>query len=267
MQSLVRARFRQSRFLFDRGRNDKEFKRCHSASAAITTSNYDRNNAVNSVGVIRKHEDVFFFEDIVTNEEHQLLLNDCNKRLQRKPQYLKSHFDSVIADYKESEMPLTVWSQKSQEVLNKLFTLAFQVGGLPSYQANKALPPHVIDLKGKTGVIYPHVDSIKHGGAIVAVLSLLSTRTMRLSYPPKDFQVGTRLQEKELSKENVIEYVLPPKSFYVLTKKARYDLAHEILAGEERRLSIVFRDQPENFVPDWAKEFVMGGRENDKELK
>jgi len=206
------------------------------------------------------HPDVLYYEDVVTEEEASSLLRDCDKRLANK-RYQGSHFDAVIVDYKETEMPFRNWSPESLAVIRRLFAFAFDKAGLPTNTPH--LAPHVIDLKPKTGVIYPHVDSLKHGGEIVASLSLVSTRTMRLTEPPKDFQVGTKLDLASDKRDKTeVEYVLRPRTFYILTKSARYDMAHEIFKGDERRVSIVFRDQPKDFMPDWAKEFMSNNNSN-----
>ena len=96
------------------------------------------------------------------------------------------------------------------------------------------MPPHVIDLKPTTGRIDAHVDSVKHGGELVAGLSLVSERTMTLL------------------RNDVVVYnmVLPPRSLYVLHSASRYELAHAVSAGPQRRISIIFRDEP--MAPKWA---------------
>jgi hypothetical protein len=191
---------------------------------------------------ISSHPDVRYQDDCISDSEASLLLADIERKMKNK-KYLKSHFDAVIQDYKETEMDTPFWSPQSKQVIERLFRLAFSLSGLDAENTSR-LAPHVIDLKAKTGVIYPHVDSVKHGGEIVAAVSLLSSRTMRLTFPPENYIVGEKL---DLTGKPVeAEYVLKPKSFYVLTKCARYDLAHEILPGDDRRISIVFRDQPKN---------------------
>ena len=218
-----------------------------------SSSTMGRCNGRRLLSATQPHQDVLFSDEVITNEEATSLLSDIDRKLGTK-RYQGSHFDSVIQDYRETEMPLQIWSEANRKIIERLFKLALSLSGLP--ETTPTLPPHVIDLKAKTGAIYPHVDSLKHGGAIVAALSLISTRTLRLTVPPMDFIVGARLDLE--GKPTAADYVLGPRTFYVLTKSARYDLAHEILPGEQRRVSIVFRDQPKDYIPDWAKDFSMG---------
>lgn len=87
--------------------------------------------------------------------------------------------------------------------------------------------------------IGPHVDSIKFSGGIVAGISLLSTRCLRLVH-----------QEH---KDCRLEVALSPRSFYILSGELRYEYTHEILGGlqspemipatpSERRVSLIIRD-------------------------
>ena len=115
------------------------------------------------------------------------------------------------------------------------------------------LPPHLIDL-APDGLIAPHVDSVKFSGGLIAGLSLMSPRVMRLTPEP--------------GKEGgVIELLLEPRSLYVLTGPLRYDFAHEVLGQGgvpslfpppapplERRLSVILRDPPTDHGPGRAED-------------
>ncbi len=130
------------------------------------------------------------------------------------------------------------------------------------------LPPHIIDL-APDGFIGPHVDSIKFSGQIIAGVSLMSTRVMRLKYSLKD-----ATYEPKCLGENpeIIDIELPPRSLYILAGSFRFNYTHEILLnsmiGENnvlkkenaaeihvlkesessinsmRRISVMFRDIP-----------------------
>ena len=76
------------------------------------------------------------------------------------------------------------WSHESTSVLQGLFDLAFD-----GVECKLGLPPHVLDLQEESGEILPHVDSVKHGGSVVACLSLLSTRRLLLTEPEGDYVV------------------------------------------------------------------------------
>ena len=93
--------------------------------------------------------------------------------------------------------------------------------------------PHVIDLS-PAGWIGPHVDSIKFSGDIVAGLSLLSCRVMRLTLdetsltPNNDDDYYQQLRNLPAS----IDLLLPSKSMYILNGPFRYHYTHEILNQE-----------------------------------
>lgn len=101
------------------------------------------------------------------------------------------------------------------------------------------------------------MDSIKFSGKIVASLSLLSSRILRLTpdYTQSDWN------ESDILRENlpaIVEVVLKPRTFYVLSGDFRYRYNHEILGMSsneailvpvemrpqslERRISVMFRD-------------------------
>ena len=141
------------------------------------------------------------------------------------------------------------------------------------------LPPHVVDL-AKDGHIGAHVDSIKFSGGIVAGLSLLSRRTMRLDYDHEAHaalpathtafrlyadNTVTDTPPGEKNKPPVataVEFVLPPRSLYIMAGPLRYFFSHQVLgqgspAGLpdllppddvsseslfDRRISVVLRD-------------------------
>ena len=107
----------------------------------------------------------------------------------------------------------------------------------------------------------PHVDSIKFSGNLIAGLSLLSTRIMRLapaaqSQLPSSGSASNIPSPPHKKDGDVIDLLLPPGSLYILSGPLRYDYTHEIL-GEaggsssndspypvcERRISIVLRDK------------------------
>jgi hypothetical protein len=112
---------------------------------------------------------------------------------------------------------------------------------------------HVIDL-AEDGWIGPHVDSIKFSGDMIAGVSLLSSRIMKMTLLPKEeiqfpanyfmdineywqqFPYETHINEKDL--------VLPPRSMYIMSGIWRYGYQHAILPSPgHRRLSIIFRNE------------------------
>lgn len=100
--------------------------------------------------------------------------------------------------------------------------------------------------------IGPHVDSIKFSGDLIAVLSLQSTRILRLSPAPETFELPNQYTK-------TLEFRLSPRSLYLLTGPLRYNYNHEVLGNElpprllppvenTRRLSLMFRDMHEKDI-------------------
>ncbi|KAH9259820.1 hypothetical protein BASA81_002246 [Batrachochytrium salamandrivorans] len=189
--------------------------------------------------------DVLYYRNAISLAQAEVLAGDYESKLLRK-KYEGNHFDSVIRDYKEIELPLRRWSSPGQEIIQSLFDLSFSHE--PSEDANqrRLLPPHVLELKPETGEILPHLDSIKHGGGVVAVLSLLSVRRLVLTEPAGDYVVKPNREEGKVIGELDVE----PLSLYVLHKTSRYEMSHAISPGKHRRISIVFRDEPTE-RPSW----------------
>lgn len=109
------------------------------------------------------------------------------------------------------------------------------------------------------------MDSIKFSGGIVAGLSLMSSRIVRLTLAsPEDISPNTPDVVTQNSDDNtnieslidlprVIEFVAVPRSLYVLSGVCRYRYAHSVLAVNttdllttdftiERRMSLICRD-------------------------
>ena len=109
------------------------------------------------------------------------------------------------------------------------------------------------------------MDSVKFSGGIVAGLSLLSTRIVRLTlvneddlqeYRTSDVFKSHPHQKVELtSLPPVIEFVAPPRSLYILSGECRYIYEHSILTSNKtdlftdldfevsRRMSLITRDE------------------------
>lgn len=190
---------------------------------------------------------VLLNEFISVDQEKELLAelleskdSDIMLRRWRKQEYIQGHWDKAITDYKETQRSLQNWSQHNRNLLKNTqdFTelvsnrLNFKLGG-------KWLDPHVIDLKEKTGEIFPHVDHIKHSAEVICGLSLLSDRKMLLSVVSQDQKNhNARAKEEEIEAEVEIN----ARSFYILSGRSRFQLAHSILSEDQRRLSIILRD-------------------------
>lgn len=195
-------------------------------------------------------------ENVISRAEEKVIVDYLSSLLKRK-RYEGNHWDSVIVKYKELElhgarkMPVEV-----ESVIHRLEALIKESYGDKIEQLQ---PPHVIDLDA-LGSIGPHVDSIKHSGGVLCGLSLMSSRIMEL-VPEAETQA-------EETSQTILRYHLPPRSLYFLEGPLRYDYTHSVLGKDDydskdavfssmakaeddyksavqRRLSIVFRDFPE----------------------
>jgi len=182
--------------------------------------------------------------EVITKQEEASLVRYLDPLLLRK-RYEGDHWDAVISKYKEIDLANRVMPIDVQATLERVSSLVQSFYHLTE-DSTKMMPLHVIDL-AEQGYIAPHVDSIKHSGAILSGLSLLSSRVMLLS--------------DENAETPPLRLLLPERSLYVLEGPLRYTYKHAILGkGEqareanmvddridaklERRLSIIFRDEP-----------------------
>jgi hypothetical protein len=122
----------------------------------------------------------------------------------------------------------------------------------------------------------PHVDSIKFSGGIVASLSLMSPRILRLRMhdeeddaPPsstdpssysrtaaassasKDANSSSKSGDRRSKLQSKVapgcyyeyEFYCPPRCLYILTDQFRYDYTHEILGAESKEKSSILDDR------------------------
>lgn len=174
----------------------------------------------------------YFLAEAVSAAEHDALVAEASEKLSRL-QVTPDHFDHVISRYRESIAPAKDWNAANRDTLSRLRAIVERdCGHAISRKPVEWMEPHIIELEADKGAIGPHVDSVKHGGDVVAALSLLSTRQVTLDSLPDAFAID-----------------LPPRSLYVLSGHARYELKHAISNGPARRLSLVLRDEPQ--PPPW----------------
>jgi len=203
------------------------------------------------------------YEAFVSEQEGQSLANDLLDRLKRR-RYEKGHWDAVITDYKEIELPAPILSEDSltliHRVRNQLAKKHLNVEHHSHGNENdyEWLPPHGIDLK-RDGNLKPHVDSVRFSGDLVAGVSLLSSSIMRLK-PHDPFSAADHTDAKAAD-DKWVDLYLPPLSLYVLTGVSRYQYTHELLpcgsifqgpdgvafpVTRDRRLSIILRDSKQD---------------------
>ena len=96
-----------------------------------------------------------------------------------------------------------------------------------------------------------HIDSVKFSGGVIASLSLASSRIMRLSLDP---EFSNLYDSDDPDVPTVIDFVVKPRSLYILSGPMRYHYTHEILNVPKtdmidseieigRRISIMLRDE------------------------
>lgn len=178
------------------------------------------------------------YEDFVSEDEERGLVSELDPIMKRLI-YEQAHWDDVswrrlcikilsswfaswqaIHGYRETER--TEWSPHNELIISRIRQVAFPPGTPQLHRV------HVLDLK-KSGVIKPHIDSVKFCGDTIAGLSLLSPSIMRLVHHehPKDDSF-------------TVDCLLPRRSLYVMSGPARYEYTHEILSNAES----VFRGEP-----------------------
>lgn len=239
-------------------------------SSRLYNKNYSRsfarivfrmNSAINyeNVVILSKYPSEFFFlKDCINCDEENLLLNAFAKPLKRR-KYEGNHWDDVISKYKEIQVIETNYQPEVQDIINKCKTI---VSKALKKEIN-FLPPHLIDL-AQDGQISPHVDSIKFSGDLIAGLSLLSTRILRLEQCVHEDNIVKGSGDKP--HPTYFEIYLPPRSMYILRGSLRYDFTHAILGindspysssitspislSIDRRLSMMLRDAKEEDEDD-----------------
>lgn len=167
--------------------------------------------------------------------------------------YGDAHWDSVIRAFKETELveEESLWAEGLAAAVRRAKAAVAEAVARPSASAPLLfLPPHVVDLSPR-GRIDAHVDSVKFSGGFIAGLSFISARVMCLR-PHAEEQPPPPRGEGPL-----VEVLLRPGSLYLLAGPLRYSFSHQVLGPEsapellsdapscnERRLSVVLRDQP-----------------------
>lgn len=188
------------------------------------------------------NDSFYYMENVIEAAEESILVSYLQQKLKNR-KYTQMHWDSVITRYlikyylinfilqflnfktvyrryREVEMQDDLPVEISAIISNIKRTISSIYGKELVF-----LPPHVIDLAAD-GFIGPHVDSIKFSGKIIAGVSLMSTRVMRLKHSLKD----ATLEPKILGDSPETIYIkLPPRSLYILAESFRFNYTHEIL--------------------------------------
>ncbi|XP_045135841.1 alpha-ketoglutarate-dependent dioxygenase alkB homolog 7, mitochondrial-like isoform X2 [Portunus trituberculatus] len=117
--------------------------------------------------------------DMVTEAEEAMLMKEVEPHLKRL-KYEFDHWDDAIHGFREVER--SRWSQQISCILDRICKTAFP-------DTCQQLPQtHVLDL-AKSGVIKPHVDSVRFCGNTISGLCLLSDAVMRLRHVKLEDQV------------------------------------------------------------------------------
>lgn len=217
-------------------------------------------STVSNAVYVNKELNYFVISDVISEQQSREIIDEIDihklSHLRTDPllrfrhrKYERNHWDNAIQAYKEVQRPIEHWGQRNKDTLVYLQELIQQQCnridiGYEFAFGNKIewLAPHIIDL-ASDGVIYPHVDSVKHSGEVICGLSLLSEREMILSKSSSD----NDNKNKDAASTEIVDYIpLKERSLYVLAGKSRYELAHSIPQAKQgvqnRRLSIILRD-------------------------
>ncbi|KAK7080564.1 Alpha-ketoglutarate-dependent dioxygenase alkB 7, mitochondrial [Halocaridina rubra] len=170
--------------------------------------------------------------DFLREDEESVLMKDVEPHLKRL-KYEFDHWDDAIHGFRETER--SRWSKDASPIIAKMREFAFPDG------QNQITQVHILDL-AKTGVIKPHVDSIRFCGSIICGLCLLSDAVMRLVHVE--------------DKDQVIDVLLPRRCLYLMRDESRYKYTHEVLGENDsyfkttavpraRRVSVICRNNPE----------------------
>jgi alkylated DNA repair protein alkB homolog 7 len=192
--------------------------------------------------------DMKVINDFITADEEASILTEIEPYLKRM-RYERDHWDDAILGFRETER--NKWFPQNREILNKIIETSFS--------SSETLPHvHILDLEA-SGVIKPHVDSVRYCGTTISGISLLSDSVMKLVECPRDQQIendGYRTQSKSNDLELYsCKIYLKRFSLYIMSHTARYNFTHEILRNDEsyfkgvhvekgRRISIICRNQP-----------------------
>ncbi|CAL8120460.1 unnamed protein product [Orchesella dallaii] len=177
-------------------------------------------------------ESMLVYPNFVSPAEETAILKEIEPYISRL-HYETSHWDDAIHDYRETER--AKWNQSNTEIINRIRSLCFP----PAVPQLRFV--HILDL-AKTGVIKPHIDSVRFCGNTIAGLSLLSDSIMRLRH--------------DVQKDFYCDVFLPRLSLYVMRDFVRYEFTHEILGEKDstfkdkvicrdRRISVICRNEPE----------------------
>lgn len=198
----------------------------------------------------------------ITNNEYETVLQNDLLKLMKRRRFEKGHWDAVITNYKEIEIPYhnnqdesrsSVLSHESCLIIEHVrrhieqtyFRKDNNTCSKDPMDVVKWLQPHAIYLKDN-GILSAHVDSVKFSGRIVAGLSLLSTAIMRLkpaspseiessevgrsnNIDSHDHSRNVGDSKKYLDNAGHVDLLLPPMSLYVLSDMSRYQYTHELL--------------------------------------
>ncbi|XP_066986213.1 alpha-ketoglutarate-dependent dioxygenase alkB homolog 7, mitochondrial isoform X2 [Macrobrachium rosenbergii] len=150
----------------------------------------------------------------------------------KRLQYEFDHWDDAIHGFREIERGR--WGKSASPIISRMKKYAFPE------EKDMIAQVHILDL-AKTGVIKPHVDSVRFCGNIISGVCLLSDAVMRLVHVN--------------NKDQVIDVMLPRRALYIMRDGSRYNYTHEILeenksffgsiaVQRDRRVSVICRNNP-----------------------
>ncbi|XP_068223241.1 uncharacterized protein [Palaemon carinicauda] len=130
--------------------------------------------------------------DYLSTEEEEILMSEIEPHLKRL-QYEFDHWDDAIHGFREIERGR--WGKSASPIISRMKTYAFPE------EEELISQVHILDL-AKTGVIKPHVDSVRFCGNIISGVCLLSDAVMRLVHVD--------------NKDQVVDVMLPRRALYIM---------------------------------------------------
>lgn len=227
----LRVRRKNKRFrLYHNNSHQQTKRRLHveSSSAKNPQKNPNaRTSFVNSTQAPSNFhpQSAIVYENIISSHQGKVLQNDILKLMRRK-RFEKGHWDAVITNYKEIELPNRTADQnddfisgRTGRILSKeSYDTIDQIRSFMEKQHSdlflvnkkkeknnqfKWLPVHAIHLK-ESGKLSAHVDSVRFSGGIVAGLSLSTSSIMRLK-PASPSEIASSIDSSSSSRYGSVD--------------------------------------------------------------
>jgi hypothetical protein len=211
-----------------------------------------------TIASIHQRLGLHIFPNFFNEDTHNLVFHELNRHVSKR-RYELDHWDSVITNYRESEVSISTLSSEVQSLIqNSQDRFPQQTFSYKSFSFRNGPPmdhAHILDLRND-GEIRHHVDAIKFSGGIVAGLcfntdalctlkrdlSAINHYVSSLQQDEIDANIKDDVDSTELPES--LEFELPKRCLYILSGASRYLYGHSIhlLEPKNRRISLMMRD-------------------------